>query len=89
VFRNIVQPTPQYEQTEGVVFSVGAVAYFESDFISAPVGQTTAQRPQKMQVDSVSGFSKSTAIETSLPLWAKPSAETPITSSQTRTQRAQ
>jgi hypothetical protein len=42
-----------------------------------------------MQVDSVSGFSKSTAIETSLPRCARPSAETPITSSQTRTQRAQ
>ena len=41
-----MQPTPQYEQTDGVVCSVGAVAYLVSDLMSAPVGQTTAQRPQ-------------------------------------------
>ncbi len=84
-----MQPTPQYEQTLGVVASVGAAAYLLSALISAPVGQTTAQRPQKMQVDSVSGFSKSTAMVASMPRWARPSAATPITSSHTRTQRAQ
>ncbi len=33
-------------EADGVVFSVGAVAYLVSALTSAPVGQTTAQRPQ-------------------------------------------
>ena len=56
---------------------------------SAPTGQASTHWPQFTQVVSLKSFSKAGSTMVSKPRWVKSMADTPCTSSHTRTQRPQ
>ena len=83
-FRLSEQPTLHCEQAE-VTISSARPAHLLSFSVMAPTGQTSTQRPQKVQPDSASVPPWAVPTMVSLPRISKVMALTPSISSQART----
>ena len=85
-----LHPTEQYEHVVSVSTAATGVSFIIVVLsCRAPVGHTLTHCPHEIHPDSMSGFSRFGFTTVSNPLFTRPNAPTPITSSQTLTQRPQ